>query len=225
LNGKSYIGFTSHPGARKSAHRGCTDNCVAFNKAIRKYGFNSFKYEVLLGGISNMTEAKKHERLYIKRYCSYGVQGYNLTEGGDSGPGISGENCSYAKLTELEAIEIIKSVACHTGMANMFNVDIGTICKIRNGSTWKHLKYINRPKYEDSRGHTETGNPHSRKLNEEQVMDIIMDCRPHIVIAEEYNISPSTITMIRNGNRWKHLSRVGAPKYKRATRCDRAQTN
>lgn len=53
INGKSYIGQTVHPAARKSQHKSSAFNKLArdydcpFHRAVRRYGWDAFKYEVL----------------------------------------------------------------------------------------------------------------------------------------------------------------------------------
>lgn len=91
-SGKSYIGQTTSPDKRKNQHRKIayreTDKSyyLPFYTAIRKYGWDSFKYEVL---ITVQEESKKEltkklddlEIYYIGKYNSY-VDGYNCTIGG-----------------------------------------------------------------------------------------------------------------------------------------------
>lgn len=86
LNGKVYIGKTINEEHRKVEHRN-SKKIDHFHNAIRKYGFDKFKYEVIfrlkshdkkrLNCVLNLME-----KFYIRRYNSY-YKGYNSTLGGD----------------------------------------------------------------------------------------------------------------------------------------------
>lgn len=57
-----------------------------FYTAIKKYGWDSFKHEILLTNISTSQEANKWERFYIKQFHTYTrdpyCMGWNATKGG-----------------------------------------------------------------------------------------------------------------------------------------------
>ncbi len=44
------------------------------------------------------------------------------------------------------------------------------------------------------------------KLTEEQVIAILQDTRKQVRTAEDYNVSESTISKIKKGQRWKHIT-------------------
>lgn len=44
------------------------------------------------------------------------------------------------------------------------------------------------------------------KLTEKQVKSILQDTRAQVRIAEDYNVSDSTISKIKKGQRWKHIT-------------------
>lgn len=92
-SGKSYIGQTVREKVRMQRHKRAALNgsLCTFHKAIRKYGFENFKYEVLFT-IDNDDKIRVKqklnfmERYYIRKYDSYN-NGYNMTLGGDGGSG------------------------------------------------------------------------------------------------------------------------------------------
>ena len=43
-------------------------------------------------------------------------------------------------------------------------------------------------------------------LNEQQVLEIFNDTNPHLKIAEKYGIAKSTISSIKTGRNWKHIT-------------------
>jgi group I intron endonuclease len=89
INGKKYIGQTKHgddPNRRWRRGNGYRD-CEIFDRAIQKYGWDNFKHEILLDGLTQ-EEANAHEESYIKLYHTCVMDedcwGYNLTYGGDN---------------------------------------------------------------------------------------------------------------------------------------------
>lgn len=86
INGKVYIGQTLHPKQRKENHKCALTNGL-FHKAIRKYGWDNFEYEVLcVVKKPDYREVKellnRVEVLFISHYDSFN-NGYNMTIGGD----------------------------------------------------------------------------------------------------------------------------------------------
>ena len=86
---KVYIGITSMepPEKRFNNGRGYGRRTV-FGKAIKKYGWDNFKHEILLSGLTEI-EAKNKEQELIKQYDSTNREyGYNMSLGGDGTPGV-----------------------------------------------------------------------------------------------------------------------------------------
>lgn len=84
-SGKSYIGQTVRPEERMAKHRRMENDC-AFHRAIKKYGFDNFTYEVLVTiDLDDEQELKQKldffEKFYIRKYKTF-ENGYNLTLGG-----------------------------------------------------------------------------------------------------------------------------------------------
>lgn len=90
-SGKVYIGQTTNESRRKSQHKSYAKNNPKdyFHKAIRKYGFESFKYDVIFRTASKDESRLKFllntmETYFIKKYDSNNPdKGYNLTTGGE----------------------------------------------------------------------------------------------------------------------------------------------
>lgn len=86
VNNKIYIGQTIYEDKRINQHKQCYGKCI-FHNAIKKYGWDSFKYEVIYR--TNEIEDSKllentlneKEIYYINYYDSYN-NGYNMTKGG-----------------------------------------------------------------------------------------------------------------------------------------------
>lgn len=88
-SGKSYIGQTKQPFNRRwNSHtrsaRIRSNHCIALERAIRKYGPDNFKKEILLECDDSMLN--HFEEKMVKAYGSNIHElGYNLTSGGDHG--------------------------------------------------------------------------------------------------------------------------------------------
>lgn len=85
VNGKIYIGQTTKSlNTRKLSHindsLAIRDN-LYFHNAIRKYGINNFKWEVL-ESCASKEELDDMEFHFIKQFNSKAPAGYNMTEGG-----------------------------------------------------------------------------------------------------------------------------------------------
>lgn len=92
-SGKNYIGRTIDFEDRKRCHiknsfdLKCKEYNLAFHCAIRKYGFENIKWEILMDDIPDIF-LNDMEIEYIKEFDSF-KNGYNETIGGD---GFCGEN-------------------------------------------------------------------------------------------------------------------------------------
>jgi group I intron endonuclease len=107
INGKSYIGQTTKPLEKRigmhynesMSHRSNTH----FHKALRKYGIDKFKFEILTAGCSqddlNMLEIKN-----ISYYNTF-KNGYNSTKGGDGKSGYKFSKFSKQKLSKSHSGE------------------------------------------------------------------------------------------------------------------------
>lgn len=90
INNKVYIGKTMNFVKRKSAHLRCSrnDSHFVFHKALRKYGEDNFKWEIILKDKeSNLSDKEKD--IIAEYNCHYlNGNGYNMTLGGDGMVGL-----------------------------------------------------------------------------------------------------------------------------------------
>jgi len=91
INNKQYVGYTTKTlEERKKTHIYKSKSNTGshyfylFKKALRKYGEENFKWEVIIQ-CSSLTECQEKEKYYIKKYNTISPYGYNLTEGGNGG--------------------------------------------------------------------------------------------------------------------------------------------
>ena len=84
--GKVYIGITSVKPQRRWGY-GCNyKRCYLLDRAIKKYGWDNIKHEVLFTGLSEH-HAKNLEIDLIKHYKKLNIS-YNITDGGDGVIGV-----------------------------------------------------------------------------------------------------------------------------------------
>ncbi|MBR5879014.1 MAG: GIY-YIG nuclease family protein [Akkermansia sp.] len=89
--GKVYIGITSqNPVTRWANGRGYQHN-QHFNRAIQKYGWDSFRHEVLLSGLTQEEAEEKERELIAKHKANNPAFGFNVLAGGDAREGLPGE--------------------------------------------------------------------------------------------------------------------------------------
>ncbi len=102
INGKKYIGQTLWEKQRYNNHKNCVENSV-FHRAILKYGFENFKYEILFES-DDLDELNKKEIEYIEKYNSLVPNGYNVDKGG--------RNCHHSttKESSIKAMSFAKGV-------------------------------------------------------------------------------------------------------------------
>ena len=86
-NGMSYIGQTVNLHKRISRHLNAQSGSPYLCNAIKKYGKDKFKYEILEANVDE-SHLDKLEILYIRFFNSVHPYGYNLTKGGDGVRGI-----------------------------------------------------------------------------------------------------------------------------------------
>ena len=108
INGKIYIGQTNNIQKRWANHRCSNDPNMVIARALRKYGVDNFKFEILLRGLTP-DEANQKEIEFIKEKNSLVPYGYNVATGGKRIDGVSrlGADNSNAHLTEEEAQYIL----------------------------------------------------------------------------------------------------------------------
>lgn len=87
INGKVYIGQTCQSALSRFQNGKGYKKCPVFNNAIKKYGWENFKWEFLEENMPTKELANKRETYYINLYRSYigfeDCNGYNMTLGGD----------------------------------------------------------------------------------------------------------------------------------------------
>lgn len=100
INGKCYIGETTKddPNKRWKQHKNTIKKgmgCPALGLAVKKYGIENFEFSILI--ICFDSDRFFYEKEYIKKYNSYGENGYNMTYGGEGGGFIGKKHTEETK--------------------------------------------------------------------------------------------------------------------------------
>jgi len=101
LNDKKYVGQTNDTYHRFSKHIKPYSGCRYLINAIKTYGWENAKIEILLTDLT-LEEANRLETHYIDTLGTLVPDGYNLTRGGDNN-----EWCGEAKEAQSERMKIV----------------------------------------------------------------------------------------------------------------------
>lgn len=140
INNKVYIGQSDNIAQRWRIHRshslnncGQDYNCV-FYKAIRKYGLENFKFEIIEECYKD--ELNNREKYWIKHYKSYlgfkDCQGYNMTLGGQN---TYPHYLSYTDVEEIQQL-LLNTTLSQTEIGDKYGVSQVTISQINRGLIW-----------------------------------------------------------------------------------------
>ena len=150
-NQKCYIGKSNNLERRWKDHQrlAFTFGHKEYNKtlyqAIRKYGLENFKFEVI-DILDDYSISGEREIYWINYYNSY-KDGYNETNGGDGGSSkghCCGENNGRSKLTREDVIDIRKKYqqGCSKKECYSFykhKISMSGFARVWNGQTWKDI--------------------------------------------------------------------------------------
>jgi len=135
-SGKRYVGQTINESSRKSHHKNeDIKSQTYFGNAIRKYGFENFRYEVIIKFKPTPDKEKlkrvlnKLEKRYIKLYkTDMSEFGYNLNKGGEG-------NIGYKHTEEMK--EHLKTIP--KTQEQLDNLSLGRTGYVKSEETKKKL--------------------------------------------------------------------------------------
>lgn len=137
-NGKSYIGQSNDIERRFSEHK--TKINIPIEIAIRKYGVDSFTFEVIEE--CSLDQLDEREQYWISFYNTYKGIGYNCNEGGGNS---RGENNGRTKLTNEDVAYIRECYDSHMRRRDVYQkfqdkISFDGFASIWDGRTWKDIK-------------------------------------------------------------------------------------
>lgn len=197
---RSYIGLTCDEAGRKQDHRNSEFNetiQTKFARALRKYGFDKFTYEVI-DSADTWEELGEKEKYWIKFYDSVN-SGYNICDGGHT-------NIQYKfSQKQIEDVQLLLRIGDLTlqEISNLTNVSLSVISNIKNGKGSRNLEVIKRkPKYNVG------SENRASKLTEETARAAKEDLARGISrrdIQSKYGISKSLVQQLATGKIWSHV--------------------
>jgi group I intron endonuclease len=212
INSKSYIGQTNNIEKRKRGHKSDSYNAkshsykLPFHNAIRKYGWENFKFEIIEEIPDEMGRDYLNEReiFFIDYFKTLTTQnGYNLTVGGDgcAKPKKTFEECcKVSKILNEEQVRDIQRMLCekyqyfeiqkkYPFLKDSFLQNINTGWNFRR----EDLDY---PLLKGSKSRR-----YSKELKE-KIIEELKTSRSLTEIAKEYHISRSYLSQINKGDKW-----------------------
>ena len=220
INGKKYIGQTINPEQRKNQHKSSAFNPkdeeyeTLLHKAFRKYGYDSFTYEILVEIKDNdFNLLNELECYYIQKLNSKTPNGYNILDGGDNCARPHNEETrekmrwSHAALTEDEIIELRKAYQAKQSPTQIFKEkyeDKMHWQSFLNIWTGKRYSSVMPEVFEGEQG---TGR--KTKLTAEIVKEIRKIRQEtgmsYDKIAKHFNISKATVADLIKKRTWKDI--------------------
>ena len=210
INNKKYVGQTYWEKQRYNQHKNTYEDSV-FHRAIKKYGFENFEYEVLLR-TNDIDFLNDKEIEYIEKLQTIVPNGYNIDKGGRNNYHERKtkeewrRNLSFAKgvLTEEEVIklrELFLLKASPTEIYNQYYSDrITSLQAFMNIWCGKRYSCIMPEVFEGQVGrHTKL-----TKEKAHQIKELIAEKKlTYREIGEKFGVSRSTIVDIQKGRTWK----------------------
>lgn len=202
INGKIYIGF------HKSKRKNYLGSGKILKEAIKKYGRENFKNEIL-EYCDNEIILSEREIYWIKYYDSTNrLIGYNIQDGGSGNIGICKGYWLNKKLSDEHKKNISKNHADVSGENNpMFGKTHSESVRENLREIKTNFKYSEETRQKQSEKRKGEKNPNS-KLNKEMVINIRNKYKNDIdmkTLSEKYNVNKPCVWKIVNNYTWKHL--------------------
>lgn len=134
---------------------------------------------------------------------------------------LQGEKHPRSKVSDQDMLDIKYFISIGTKLeviSLLYGIDESTLCLIKKGKRRNpdyHQPYRKKP-YEKTgkpagfAAHKPTGEKHPRALlTEEQVIEIkkkLKNGQKGVALAKEYNVSKETISTIKTGRNWSHVT-------------------
>ena len=170
INNKRYIGQSIVLEQRYNQHLRNVNNekfQYPIYLAIRKYGLENFRYEILEETTTNKLDER--EKYWISYYNSYN-NGYNLTEGGKA-------RCrTHCKLTKEDILNI-EDILRNTDIllediSKEYNISIGDVSMINNGKIWADITKNDYPMRNSEKNRVKGSKINTAIFKEDEVLKI-----------------------------------------------------
>jgi len=195
-NGKIYVGKTNDVHKRWTRHRnypfskGKQNECPKLYSAIRKYGIEKFKFEII-GEYNSERECCQAEVEFIEINGSI-ENGYNISKGGD-GVSSGANHPFYGKKHTIESRRKISQSKIGKKMGPASQERKARISSALTGKEKIHTKGVSNP---------------ASKLKEDDVLSIrqlVKNGESIASVARLFHVSFTAIKFIITGKTWKHV--------------------
>lgn len=215
INGKKYIGKTVQPfNNRIAQHKYKSEKCENTNilyNAIRKYGWENFKWEII-DCAYNDEELSNKETEYIKRYNTFykSNKGYNMTLGGEGTVGYGNINEDIA----YQIKELLRDTSLPMSkIGKMFGIKKEIVESIYYGNSWIHVEVERfQPRMNRNRENRDWDCIKLKDKNVVKIKEMLRDGYRIREIADIFNVSETLISHINVGKVWRHIE-VNGFKY------------
>ena len=143
INDKIYIGQTNNITKRWSNHKCCNSPNMVIAKAIKKYGVENFKFEILYRNVPIEQIDELEQKLIVEKNCRV-PNGYNVALGGSEHTDIHlyGSDNSNAHLTQEEAQYILDNrnqpiYLLYSEFSDKISYE--SFCKVYHNQTYQNL--------------------------------------------------------------------------------------
>ena len=199
INDKCYIGQSVNYRKRfkkhcETAKQGNYTYKSCLYNAMRELGIENFYVEPIEEQIEDYN---KKERFYIKKFKTLRPFGYNIAEGGDWYPHLSGIEHHHSSIKTIEDLEdIYNDLICSelnlSEIAKKHNLPFWIIQKINSGETYYNYKFV----YPLKRSIL------SKSQLDRLTYDLKYSNYSYSQLATNYNISLSQVKAINSGRSW-----------------------
>lgn len=123
----------------------------------------------------------------------------NMKDMLSKGRQAKGHRNHHCKLSEDEVLEVLNMEGSYEDIGHKFNVNRATVGYIKTGKLWSHITGITY---------------HRKHLTKEELLEItkLIGIMKSIDIAERFGVSKQTISSIRTGNTWSHITGIKKEK-------------
>lgn len=192
-----------------------TDKCIIWRHYINNEGYGSVSYKgkdypahrFTLGLKTGHVQRNKmalhkpvicHNRACVNpRHLYWGDHRDNHEDSVKDKTFKVGESSHASKITESQAIEILKDTRSFKQIAEEYGLSISNVSGIKSGRIWKHLKVSPlRSKKSES----------FHKLKDEDVIYIFKSKEKGVVLAKKFNVSKSVISCIKTGKTYSKIT-------------------
>ena len=147
LNDKAYIGVSTSPKKRMSAHLTGSGSALLW-KDVQKSGRGVFLTQII-ESYDDVVIANRRMQTLIMRHNALHPFGYNKGIGGKGSnghrwdlkqrSGVTGSKNKRSKLTEAQVAAIYWDPRSRSIIAKQYSISTTMITKIKRGQAWKHV--------------------------------------------------------------------------------------